>query len=132
MLAEFDAFKALLDADPWDAFAADDPALQATPKPSRYLCVYDQTPSHRNPRLSGQFDAEGFTFSVIHVGLTTNEVRAAVDRTREALVGRVLLSRTTPLRLVDNGPVMPSTEATVPRLYTATDTWRCVANNSTV
>lgn len=132
MLAEFDAFKALLAADPWDAYAADDPALQTSPKPARYLCIYDQTPVHRNPRLSGQNDAEGFTFSVMHVGRNTTEVRSAVERTRAALVGKVLLSRTTPLRMIDNGPLSPSPEATVPRIYTATDVWRCVANNSTV
>jgi hypothetical protein len=136
MLAEYAAFKALLTSavgsPAWPVYAADDPTLQTTPKPSRYLCVYDRTPDHRKPRLTGQHDAEGFTFSVMHVGLTLDEVRLAVERTRAALVRKVLLSKTTPLRIIDNGPLSPDPDSTVPRIYTATDVWRCVANNSTV
>lgn len=134
MIAEFNAFKALLNVTGVTANGSfpvldqSDAVLQTSPKPTRYLCIYDQTPLQRKARLTGPYASEGFTFAVMHVGQTANEVRAAVERTRAALERQRLLGKTTPLRLIDNGPIHRDEEALSPRLFTALDVWRCAAS----
>lgn len=128
MIAEFDAFKLLLAGHPLPVYDQSAAELQTSPKPTRYLCIYDQTPLQRNARLSAPYASEGFTFAVLHVGQTANEVRDAVERSRAALERNRLLSKTTPLRLIDNSPIRRDEDALSPRLFVATDVWRCAAS----
>lgn len=132
MIDEFAAVKALIvagrvPADP-PVFDQSDATLQGSAKPTTYIAISDQTPVQRNARLSAPYASQAFTFAVQHVGKTSNEVRDSVRRTRAALERQRLLAKTTPLRLIDEGWILRDPDTAAPRLYTATDVWRCAAN----
>lgn len=97
-------------------------------RPPLYVVVWDQTPMYRNPSLTGRGHSTGATFAVQCVGTTTGEVRDAVTDTQDVLRGvRLTVDGrvSTPLKWISGSQILPDTETRNPRIYTATDVWRC-------
>lgn len=97
-------------------------------RPQLYVVVFDQTPMRRDPTLTGRGQSVGATFAVQHVGTTTGEVRDSVTDTQTALQGvRLTVAGrvSTPLKWISGSQILPDSETRNPRLYTATDVWRC-------
>lgn len=128
MKSQFEAVKALLSAVPnLTIYKADDLPLSKIGRPKIYVVVYDQTPLHRDVRLDAQRGTLGWTYALLHVGSTTNEVRWAIQKTNDALSRvhpAVADHKSTPLKCISSSQLVQDPDVTQPTLWSATAVWR--------
>lgn len=127
MRAEFEAFRALVEAVP-NLPVYDTVIGQGETRPSLYAVLFDQTPRRSNATLDAGAKTSTHTFSVMAVGTSPNEVRWVIEKASDTLERARLTARdrkSTPLKKIGSSPVLPDPDSVTDRIYTATDVWRC-------